>query len=111
MTEDHGCGKQEGQGQQAGPGSKRPGLLLAVLAAADYLLYWVLVFYFPGTMIPVSACLGFFVFYLRKNPGLVYEGLDNLGLAPPGAEWIARWLDSWVATLCLGVAFALYRVF
>ena len=92
------------------PDSGKPSRLLVVLAAADYGLYWILVFCFPGIMIAVSFLLVFLVLYLRKNPGLIAECLENLNLASPGAEWIGRWLSSWVVTVILGCAFSLILV-
>jgi len=92
------------------PEKRKPSRLLVVLAALDYLLYWVLVFYFPRIMIAATLPLVIFVLYLRKTPGLVFECLQNLNLTPPAAEWILRWLSAWVVTVLLGCAFAIILV-
>ena len=94
-----------------GPDKGKPSRLLVVLAAADYLGYWILVFYFPRIMIAVSFLLVFFVLYLMRKPGQVAECLENLELTPPRAEWIRRWLSSWVVTVVLGCAFSLALIF
>ncbi len=92
------------------PGSGKPSRLLVVLAAADYGIYWILVFCFPEIMLAVSFLLVFLVLYLRRNPVLIAECLENLNLDSPGAEWIGRWLSSWVVTVILGCAFSLILV-
>ena len=89
------------------PESRKPSRLLVALAAVDYCIYWVLVFYFPTVMFAVSFLLLFLVLYLRRNPGLIAECLDNLNFKPPGVEWIRKWLSSWVVTVILGCAFSL----
>jgi hypothetical protein len=103
--------KPEGQETGDGSGEGKPGLLLVVLAFADFILYWVLVCYFPGVMLVLNIPLGVFVLYLRRNPGLILDSLDNLNFSSPGAEWIGKWLSAWVLTLTLGCAFSLYLIF
>lgn len=103
--------QKEQSGPAPGPDKGKLSRLLVVLAAADYLVYWILVFYFPRIMIAVSFLLAFFVLYLRRNPDQVAECLDNLKLTPPKAEWIRRWLSSWVVTVVLGCAFSLALIF
>jgi len=85
-----------------------PSRYLVAAAVADYLLYWILVYFFPKIMIPVSALLALTAIYLRRNEGFLAECRETFKLSANDELWLKKWLSSWIVTAGLGGILSLF---
>ena len=77
------------------------------LAAVEFFIFWLLVFYFPAAMAPLSVMLGALAWYFRRLAGDGSLG-SSLELSPRDLEIVDRYCKTWIFVAAYGAAFAIF---
>jgi hypothetical protein len=85
----------------------KTGLIFLAVAAGEFLLFWLLVFYFPRLMIPVSLLLSLMSFYVYRNNSLQEEFRLTCGLSAKDLAKLRKYELAWIFISLYGFAFAL----
>jgi hypothetical protein len=85
----------------------KTGLIFLAVAAGEFLLFWLLVFYFPRLMIPVSLLLSLMSFYVYRNGSLQEELRLTCGLSAKDLAKLRKYELAWIFISLYGFVFAL----
>jgi hypothetical protein len=78
-----------------------------VLAAFEFLVYWVLVFRFPAVMAGLSVLLGAAAWYFRRAAAN-QPVAETMELSKRDMSLVAAYCKTWIYIAAYGTAFALF---
>ena len=81
-----------------------------ILAAVEFVVYWLLVFYFPAAMAVASVLLGASAWYFRRMAGSGGTLGETLELSARDLELLDKYCKTWIYIAAYGAAFAIFLV-
>lgn len=103
--------KREDNSRQEQPADKLTGPFkrtALVAAAAELIIYWLLVIRFPAAMVPVSVVLGGIAWFFLRSGSYLASIQQEMKLSPRDMQLLHTYCKAWIYIAAYGAAFALF---